>query len=176
MRGSVLVLLAIFSHTHCKSGGCMCADVLCCCCCRHFKRLRKLPSATGSSELERSAFWSRPSSGVDLQPGHRAAEADQPQAQAVAHASAHIDQRGKGGKHRSHAHHGHHCHHQHRHHERRGRCGWRAEATAVAGRDLESRCASPAFSASVVIFHYKFGIHSKKKAGERSQQHSNIVC
>ncbi len=132
------MLLAIFSHTHCKSGGCMCADVLCCCCCRHFKRLRKLPSATGSSELERSAFWSRPSSGVDLQPGHRAAEADQPQAQAVAHASAHIDQRGKGGKHRSHAHHGHHCHHQHRHHERRGRCGWRAEATAVAGRDLDS--------------------------------------
>ncbi|KAL0050427.1 hypothetical protein WJX82_011056 [Trebouxia sp. C0006] len=35
---------------------------------RHFKRLRKLPSASRTSELERSAFWSRHSSGGDLQP------------------------------------------------------------------------------------------------------------
>ena len=140
MRGSVLVLLADFiSHMHCKSGGCICVDMLCCCC-RHFKRLRKLPSASRTSELERSAFWSRHSSGVDLQPGFRAAEADQPQPQPQAdpHASAQTDHRGKGGKHRSHAHPSHHHHHHHHRHERRGRCGWRAEATAVAGRDLDS--------------------------------------
>ena len=125
------------SNMHYKSGGYICADMLCCCC-RHFKRLRKLPSATRTSELDRSAFWSRPSSGIDLQPGFRAAEADQAQAQADAHASAHIDHRGKGGKHRSHAHHSHHRHHHHHRHERRGRGGWRAEATAVAGRNLGS--------------------------------------
>ena len=138
MRGSVLVLLADFiSHMHCKSGGCICADMLCCCC-RHFKRLRKLPSASRTSELERSAFWSRHSSGGDLQPRLRATEADQPQAQAEAHASAHVDHRGKGGMHRSHAHHSHHRHHHHHRHGRRGTYGWRAEATAVAGSNLDS--------------------------------------
>jgi len=135
MRGSVL--LANFSHMHCKFGGCMCADMLCCCC-RHFKRLRKLPSASRTSELERSAFWSRHSSGIDLQPNFRAAEVDEPQAQAEAHASAHMDHQGKGGKHRSHAHHSHHRHHHHHRHGRRGSCGWRAEAAAVAGRNLDS--------------------------------------
>ena len=137
MRGSA-VLLAHLSHMHCKSGGCICADMLCCCC-RHFKRLRKLPSATRTSELsERSAFWSCHTSGADLQPGMRGGEADEPQAQADVHASAHIHHCGKGGKHRSHAHHSHHRHHHHHRHERRGRCGWRAEATAVAGRDPDS--------------------------------------
>lgn len=106
---------------------------------RHFKRLRKLPSATRTSELsERSAFWSRHTSGAGLQPGMRGGEADEPQAQADVHASAHIHHCGKGGKHRSHAHHTHHRHHHHHRHERRGRCGWRAEATAVAGRDPDS--------------------------------------
>ncbi len=136
----------VYSKVQCRSGGCICADMVCCCC-RHFKRLRKLPSASRSSELERSAFWSRHSSGLDLQPGLRTGEADQPQAQPVTHASAHIDHCGKGGKHRSHAHHSHRHHHHHRH-GRRGSCGWRAEATAVAGRDLDS-----ALSVSHAVHH-----------------------
>lgn len=101
---------------------------------RHFKRLRKLPSAARTSELsQRSAFWSRQSS-VDLQAGLRAAEADQPHPQA--HASAQTDHCSKGPKHRRHAHHNH--RHHHHHHERRGRRGWKVEAIAVAGRDLDS--------------------------------------